>query len=140
MDEWVDSSGLKSHSDLLLQMDIEGAEYFTILNMTDSLLKRFRIIVVEFHRLQNVWNGEFFNLVEATFLKILQTHTCVHIHPNNCCGVDTKFGIEIPKLAEFTLIRNDRVKERSFQTDFPNKLDYDCTSDPHITLPSTWHK
>src|SRR5262245_1319680 len=36
-------------SDLLLQMDIEGAEYRVLNSASESLLSRFRIMVIEFH-------------------------------------------------------------------------------------------
>lgn len=49
--DWVRYSAISADSDLLLQMDIEGYEYETLLSMPDDLLKRFRIMVVEFHRL-----------------------------------------------------------------------------------------
>ena len=45
MDEWVNTANLNPDSDLLLQMDIEGFEYFTFINMTLKLQKRFRIII-----------------------------------------------------------------------------------------------
>jgi methyltransferase FkbM-like protein len=45
----IDDLCKDTESDLVLQMDIEGAEHAVILTMSDSLLKRFRIAVIEFH-------------------------------------------------------------------------------------------
>lgn len=140
MDKWVNSFCLKENEDLLLQMDIEGGEYYSLINMSDSLLKRFRILVIEFHSLEDLWNPHFFNLAESAFDKILQTHTCVHIHPNNYHGIDAKFGIEIPKIAEFTFLRNDRAIFESKQLNFPHKLDWDNSNKEHIGLPINWYK
>jgi hypothetical protein len=139
MDQWVNSSRLKEE-DLLLQMDIEGSEYYSLINMSDSLMKRFRILVIEFHSLQELWNPQFFNLAEIVFDKILQTHTCVHIHPNNDRGIYNHSGIGIPRTAEFTFIRNDRTKFENHQTQFPHKLDFDNTNKKTIVLPSNWYK
>jgi hypothetical protein len=139
MDEWVNGAGLKENSDLLLQMDIEGFEYFTFINMTLALQKRFRIIVIELHSLHKLWEEDFFNLSSAAINKILQTHTCVHIHPNNCCGVDRKKGIETARLAEFTFLRNDRGISDDFVTEFPNKLDVDCTQRETLKLSEDWY-
>ena len=50
-EEWVDDSVAKLDGDLLLQMDIEGDEYETLLSISVGLQKRFRILVVEFHYL-----------------------------------------------------------------------------------------
>lgn len=140
MDDWVNSFHLKDNEDLLLQMDIEGGEYNSLINMSDSLLKRFRILVIEFHFLQDLWNPHFFNMAKAVFDKIVQTHTCVHIHPNNCCGIDSRFGIEIPRVAEFTFLRNDRSNFDNYQTYFPHKLDFDNTKKDPIVLPKNWYK
>lgn len=139
LDTWVDAFE-PGDSDLLLQMDIEGAEYPAIINASNALLKRFRIMIFELHRLDDFWNPVFFNLAEPVINKILETHTCVHIHPNNCCGVETKYGLEIPRFAEFTFLRNDRIKKQEFTKTFPHPLDFDNEGKPAIVLPKCWYK
>lgn len=140
MDDWVKLKCQSENSDLLLQMDIEGGEYNSLINISNSLMNRFRIMVIEFHFLQELWNPYYFNVIQTVFDKILQTHICVHIHPNNCCGIDFRFGVEIPRLAEFTFIRKDRVEIKNFTNSFPNKLDYDNTKNETISLPKNWYK
>jgi len=140
MDKWTSSANLNANSDLLLQMDIEGHEYSTILSMSTELMKRFRIIVIEFHDLNKLWNKEFFRLAQSVFLKIFDTHVCVHIHPNNCCGIDEQKGVEIPRVAEFTFISKDRITYSRDATEFPHKLDFDNTDNKSIVLPRMWYK
>ncbi len=140
MDSWVNSSQVSKNSDLLLQMDIEFGEYNTIINMSETLLKRFRIIVIEFHKLHHLWNPQFFDFASIVFEKLLQNHVCVHIHPNNCKSADKRLGIEIPRIAEFTFIRKDRVKSYSFQTEYPHPLDFDNSDYPSIILPKIWYQ
>ncbi|MFK5878527.1 MAG: FkbM family methyltransferase [Flavobacteriaceae bacterium] len=141
LDEWVNSTITKKNSELLLQMDIEGGEYDSLINISDSLMKRFRILVIEFHSLHKLWNPEFFHFAEIAFSKILQTHSCVHIHPNNYEGVDSKNGIQIPKVAEFTFLRKDRISSSNYETSFPHELDFDNnSSNEHIILPKNWYK
>lgn len=121
-------------------MDIEGGKFTSIINMSDDLIKRFRIMVIEFHGIDNVWNPEYFNTFKTTLDKILQTHTCVHIHPNNYFGISNQFGIEIPRLAEFTFYRNDRIQFVNKSEHFPNDLDFDnIQSKKAIHLPSIWY-
>jgi hypothetical protein len=139
LDSWVNSAGI-NNSDLLLQMDIEGAEFAALINVSNALLKRFRILVFEFHHLDELWNPRFFNTAELAFNKLLETHTCVHIHPNNCCGTETKFGLEIPRIAEFTFLRNDRINSREFATTFPHPLDFDNENKAPLILPQCWYK
>ena len=138
MSDWIHSSIEDNDSDLLLQMDIEGHEYLSIINTPDSILKRFRILVIEFHYLEKLWNKEFFNLAAESFNKILTNHTCIHIHPNNLCGISRIRGVEIPKAAEFTFIRNDRFKNMGPQTNFPHPLDFDNISKNAVILPECW--
>lgn len=139
IDAWVERSLPGSREDLLLQMDIEGAEYETLLATSDQLLRRFRIVLVEFHLLDHLWSKPFFRVASAAFLKLLQTHSCVHIHPNNCCGSLRRGGMEIPRVAEFTFLRRDRLTGAGHATQFPHPLDAD--NDPRrapLPLPPVW--
>lgn len=140
MDAWVDSSKWNAQEDLLLQMDIEGGEYHSLINISDNLMKRFRIMVFEFHFLDHFWNPHFFNTAEAVFDKILQTHACVHIHPNNYSGIKTEFGIALPTVAEFTFLRKDRAEFTTYETRFPHPLDYDNCDHEHVVLPRNWYR
>ncbi len=139
--DWVDQS-LPAHetSDLLLQMDIEGAEYEVILATPIELLHRFRIIVAEFHHLDQLWNKWFFLFASRAIEKLLQTHACVHIHPNNRRGVVTIGNITIPRTMEFTFLRRDRLKEHRFRSDFPHPLDADNTVSQVLPLPKCWYR
>jgi hypothetical protein len=141
LDNWVDSSLPETNSDLLLQIDIEGYEYEVFQSVSESLMRRFRIIVAEFHELNQLWNNYFFKVAAGVFDKILRNHTCVHIHPNNYAGVTQKNGIDIPQVMEFSFIRNDRVENSSYQKTFPNQLD--CDNNPFsasLVLPKCWYK
>jgi hypothetical protein len=140
MDSWVAASLPESRSDLLLQIDIEGYEYEVFLSMSERLMRRFRIIVAEFHHLKQLWNGPFFSIAARAFEKILQTHTCVHIHPNNYYGSFKKKRIEIPKLMEFTFLRNDHVVNPTYRHAFPHPLDCDNTENPPLILPTCWYR
>jgi Methyltransferase FkbM domain len=139
MDDWVREAIPESDDDLLLQMDIEGSEYETFLSTSDSTLRRFRIIATEFHDLDKVFNRPFFSLIRATVDKLLQTHVCVHVHPNNYLGVVRVDGLEVPKLAEFTFLRKDRFRDQGPARVFPHPLDSDNTPNAHVSLPKCWY-
>lgn len=139
LDKWVNKSNLSENSDLMLQMDIEGYEYETLFNISNKLMNRFRIIVIEFHQLNLLFSKPFFDKFSTAFDKILQTHECVHIHPNNCFQSVKKGDIEIFPTMEFTFIRKDRIKEKTYATNFPHKLDADNTKDKSIVLPKCWY-
>lgn len=140
MADWVAHSGIDASADLLLQVDIEGYEYETFLSMPDDLMRRFRIIVVEFHRLHQLWSQPFFRMGASAFRKILQTHACVHLHPNNCRSSIYLQGIDIPRVMEFTFLRRDRIRQSCFSGDFPHPLDAENTSKAPLILPDCWFK
>lgn len=139
MDDWVQQAGEAGSSDLMLQMDIEGSEYEVLMSTSEALLKRFRIIAMEFHMLDQLWNPGFLSLVKPIFQKLLTSHYCVHIHPNNFCGVFVRGGIEIPTVMEFTFHRKDRLRETVKPiTRLPHPLDVDNKDRPPIVLPRYW--
>ena len=138
LDDWVSSSISSKDSDLILQMDIEGSEYETILSVSEQTLSRFSMILIEFHGLHNLWSYPFFKLASSCFKKLLREHSCVHIHPNNTRGVVSIEGIEIPKLMEFTFYRRDKVEKVDEKLTFPHPLDSDNTNKPSIALPKCW--
>ena len=69
----------------------------------------------------------------------MQTHACVHIHPNNIEGSLKKGGLDIPRVMEFTFLRKDRIKHSDYKINFPNPLDCDNTPNPHLVLPKCWY-
>ena len=137
---WVQQSAINPDTDLMLQMDIEGFEYETLLSIPDELMKRFRIIVIEFHRLHHLWSRPYFRLASAAFAKLLQTHSVVHLHPNNNRRSFYMQDIEIPRLMEFTFLRNDRFDEHEYVDTFPHPLDRDNTDKQRLVLPECWYR
>ena len=61
LSSWIYNANLVNSNNLLLQMDIEGAEYESIIATSESTLKKFRIIVIEFHNLDYLRNQRFLN-------------------------------------------------------------------------------
>jgi hypothetical protein len=140
LDDWHAAKlGADSDAELLLQMDIEGAEYETLLAASPRLLGLFRIMVIEFHSLPQLWNEPFFAIASRMFAKLLATHAVVHIHPNNCCGSVKSAGLEIPRIAEFTLLRRDRLRSTAYRTTFPHPLDRPNVAKKPLHLAPCWY-
>jgi hypothetical protein len=140
LDDWHAAKlGADADAESLLQMDIEGAEYETLLAASARLLGRFRIMVIEFHWLPQLWNEPFFALASRVFGKLLATHAVVHIHPNNCCGSVKSAGLEIPRIAEFTLLRRDRLRSTAYRTTFPHPLDRPNVAKKPLHLAPCWY-
>lgn len=141
MDDWANACDTRQNSDLMLQMDIEGFEWLALANMSGPLLKRCRILVVEFHSLSELWNHSFYRMASSVLERILDTHICVHIHPNNCKPPHrNRQQIPIPPIMEFTFLRKDRVSHKTPASSFPHPLDCDNTPKRHYALPTIWYR
>jgi hypothetical protein len=141
LENWVatQEGGLNS-GDFILQCDIEGGEYLTLLATPDYILSRFRIIVLEVHNIELWASPNFFGLVEAFFQKLLEKFWVVHNHPNNHGLVLDLGGFIAPQVFEITLLRKDRSKAFGFRRDFPHALDRPClASRPELYLPKHWY-
>jgi len=138
LEEWVNNNA-KDNTELILQMDIEGAEYEVIIDTPSEIFKKFRIMAIEFHFLDMIFNKSAFRVVEAVFDKICSDFTVAHIHPNNSRPIFYKSNIAIPELLEFTFLRNDRVKMSSEKLTFPHELDQPSVPRrPSRHLPKCW--
>jgi hypothetical protein len=139
--DWKRTVAADDGGDLLLQMDVEGAEYEVLLSAPLRLLAQFRVLVIEFHHLQHFFDRRFFELASRAFTRLLEHHSVVHVHPNNCCGSVKGCGLEIPRIAEFTFLRNDRFERRAPRRDFPHPLDADnVPTKPPLPLPACWYQ
>lgn len=127
-------------SDLLLEMDIEGAEYRVIQSASNETMERFRIIVIEFHALTSLFTAFGFDQISSVFDKLLRTHAVVHVHPNNAGPTFGKGEIGIPPYLEFTFHRRDRAHFSKQPTTFPHALDgINDPRVPDVVLPPIWH-
>lgn len=138
LDDWVNQSLADPAGDLMLQIDVEGSEYEVFLAASDPLMGRFRIIVAEFHSLDQWWNEPFFNVASRVFGKILQTHCCVHLHPNNHSGSVTHAGVTIPEVMEMTFLRRDRLEKLELVESLPHPLDRPNRDHPDVLLSPHW--
>jgi hypothetical protein len=109
--------------DLILQMDIEGAEYGVMLASSMETLARFRIMIFEFHKLDAICDRYGFESIALTFQKLLTQFEIVHIHPNNYQPPVEFAGCQIPPCLEITFLRKDRISSLRPTTMFPHPRD-----------------
>lgn len=135
LEDWVKEKS-QSDGDLLLQMDIEGAEFQTLIATPIETLNRFRVIVIEIHFLEALKNHWAFDLIYSPFFsKILQQFDVIHLHPNNCCGLWSYGSFQYPRIIELTLHRKDRGRLLRPRASSRNDLDSPCVdSNPEISL------
>ena len=132
-------AGMAPAGELLLQMDIEGAEYRVLTSASPELMRRIRIAVIEFHDLDQMFSRFGFNAIAPVFDKLLKTHRVVHIHPNNTSQPVHRAGLAVPPCMEFTFCRIDRTTDITQPLSFPHPLDAPCVpGQPDVALPRCW--
>ncbi|WP_297771655.1 FkbM family methyltransferase [uncultured Roseovarius sp.] len=127
--------------DLLLQMDIEGAEFDVLIESDSALLRRFRIMVIEFHGMERVFERYSLPLIRAMFAKLHRDFALVHLHPNNCCGIAQYRDAAIPRVFEATYLRRDRLAAMvaSGPITLPHPDDHrNVPANPELIMPEMW--
>lgn len=94
----------RSH-DLLLQMDIEGSEYEVIHSIPQSLLKKIKVLVIEFHNLHQILNCNQIDAIGRVFQKILIDFDVAHVEENGIAGKFRFANQSFSRLLEITFIR-----------------------------------
>ena len=126
--------------EMILQMDIEGSEYEVLLNIPEDLLEQFRIVVIEFHSLDLLFDPYAFRLYKMCFHKLLRFFEVAHIHPNNWDRVTRQEDIEIPHMLEFTFYSKRRAHRGGPVKALPHVLDRNNVPDkPPLVLPRCWY-
>lgn len=124
---------------LMMQIDIEGAEYESFITSKAETLRRFRVIVAEFHGLDSILNLYGLKFFKLCFEKLLKDFYVVHLHPNNSEGEVKKWGVRVPRLMEITLVRKGSYQNLGFASHFPHPLDETCVpSMPDLQLDRFW--
>ena len=139
LEKWVHNSWeYEINGDFILQMDIEGAEYETLLATPDYLLKRFRIVILEIHGLENWGFPAYYKIANALISKLAQHFVVVHNHPNNCSGIISVNEVDLPRTIEITLLRKDRFSLIEPASLIPHTLDAPCCLHlPEVNLPKS---
>jgi hypothetical protein len=138
LDDWVDRCA-PADGDLLLQMDVEGAEWPILLSIKEQTMRRFRIIVMEMHDLDRLLDKVGFSLIGNALERLLLDFHIVHLHPNNSAGLIKKHEFVLPRVMEATFLRKDRAGTTGYSTQFPHHLDMPNTDKLRdIILPDIW--
>lgn len=143
LSEWVETSVPGSVGNLLLQMDIEGGEYNVLIYEDAAFLRRFAVMVIEFHGLGRLGVPWFHNVLSGVFRKLYRDFVIVHAHPNNCCPAPLLGTVRVPDVLEVTFLRRDLLRECASpnQVALPHPLDWhNVRLGPALQLDEAWWK
>lgn len=139
LESWL-SRKAPDDGDLLLQMDIEGAEWPVLKAADRATLLRFRIIVLELHDVHQVYLRSGLDEVEQVLRKLFDDFEMVHLHANNNLQPVRRHGYEIPPALEMTLLRKDRVRRVTPVAELPHPLDVPNNAFvPELVLAPYWY-
>lgn len=140
LDGWVGRCA-PGTGDLVLQMDIEGAEWEVLLATADATFGRFRMMVLELHDVQRAWERGGLSLMRAALGRLEGRFVVAHVHPNNRGGVVRRCGLNVPPLVEVTWLRRDRVRGGEGWGCVPHPLDRpNVPGRPDGPLPGCWRE
>jgi hypothetical protein len=130
-----------------LQMDIEGDEYLVLLQSSSELLRRFILIVIEFHNLERLLDPYAFPFIYESFNKLFLNFDLVHIRPNHNGPPHHMGEFTVPRQVELTLLRRDsgRLLPDSKRT-LPTALDHEAFLYPprqsrfDLGFPANWYR
>lgn len=124
-------SNFPASGHLLLKIDVEGSEYAALAEVSESELRRFRQIVIEFHNLAAIKNFEFGNLILQVAQKLSTNHFPIHVHGNNFEPI-VRFGdLWFPGAIEVTYLLKSHLTDARFAETVRHEADAPC--DPRVS-------
>lgn len=120
MNSILTNNGDIDNKNLILKMDVEGAEYDFLCNTPSEIIDNFKQIVIEFHNITKMKNKE--KLFES-LNKLNETHQIVWIHGNNCDFSEIDDGIVVPNAVEALYLNRRYYEFEDKEVYFPWEID-----------------
>lgn len=125
LENFIKRNGHDDKDNMILKMDVEGAEWSFLATISSETLSRFDQMVFEFHDLIMPKDYRTMNATLACINKINLTHSLVHLHANNYDSLlilDDK--ILMPNILEMTYVKTSNYELVDDENIFlPNSLD-----------------
>lgn len=141
VNQWFKNK-LKNNNDninLIFQMDIEGHEYEVISSINEDILKKIRILIVEFHNLEYSGNSFVYSQIFSNLTKIKKYFEVAHIHPNNWKELTRIGKYKFPSALEVTFLNKNWVSSKEKINKLPHNLDVRNKEDKEdIILDNNW--
>lgn len=133
LSELIAENGHGEERDMILKMDIEGAEWEVLAALSRPDLTRFRQIALELHlRAEDMGRLPAFS---SLLRRLARTHQAVHVHANNNGGA-VRFNEEpFWYFIEVSYMRRDGLRFAPCEARYPTPLDAPCCPDrPEIEI------
>ena len=131
LDQLLALSGFAGRDDLLLKMDVEGAEWAALTQPSLVDLQPFRQIVLELHGIGDLKKQRTATPILTVIEHLTRTHAPIHVHANNYDEL-VRFGNWwFPNAIEVSLLRRDLLTDPRSASQLRTDLDAPC--DPRVT-------
>ena len=133
LEELISRNGHEGKRDMILKMDVEGAEWGFLESVKPETLSQFSQMTFELHNMIKLADHE---RVLNILRKINETHQLVHLHANNVSSYVTIGGRNFAALFEVSYVLRDKYKFSSeYDVKLPLKIDMpNITGWPEIEL------
>ena len=122
LEELISRNGHENQRDMILKMDVEGAEWGFFERVKSETLSQFSQMTFEFHE---VLNADYTQRILSGLRKINETHQLIHLHANNyCSNYFTAGGKNFCSSLETSYVLRDKYKLRQdYDVSLPLKVD-----------------
>lgn len=126
----VAMAGFSRQEDLLLKIDVEGAEWASLSGLSKSDLQQFRQIAIEFHGLSALKSTSTSDSLFKALNILASGHLPIHVHANNYSRLVRFNRYWFPDAIEVTYLRKDVAGSELSPAKLPSELDAPC--DPRV--------
>ncbi len=123
LEDLVGANGHAGRTDMLLKVDVEGAEWMVFANVPSEQLLGFSQICLELHWFEHLAEPNYLCAVIQALGRLTGTHQVVHVHGNNHRPVEMVGGVPIPRVIEATYVRRADHRFAPTRKLFPTELD-----------------
>jgi hypothetical protein len=116
-------AGLSQANNILLKIDVEGAEWTSLSQLPAGELDRYSQIAIEMHNLGRISNSDYFEKVIEVLEALHHSHVSVHLHANNYAPLANFGTYWFPDAIEVTYIRRDSSQDYKQKASVHSDLD-----------------
>lgn len=120
LDDLLELAGVSDSTELLLKIDVEGAEWDAL---RDTDFAVFQQVLIEMHDIARLSDPNQAEAVLGTVRKLALTHYPVHVHANNEGGFNRFDRLWFPDVIEVSYVRKDLLAGATPATQLVEGLD-----------------
>lgn len=123
LEHFIKINGHENQKNMILKMDVEGAEWDFLEQVSTETLEQFDQLIFEFHWMLHSEDFEKYAKVITLLQKINKTHQLVHLHAHNASTAIKYKDDFYPDIMEATYAKKDRYEFFDADIDLPINLD-----------------